>query len=369
MNYQYDYLIVGSGLFGSVFSHQMSISGYNCLVIEKMDHIGGNCWAENIEGINCHKYGPHTFHTEKENLWRYVNSITPFYPSTYRTKSKIEDNVYSFPINLMTLHQVFGVYTPEEAKEKIKKVQEECGEITNLESLVKSQVGSLLYEMFFKGYTEKQWGRSPDKIPALVGKRIPIRYSFDDNYFTGKYQGIPVLGYQEFFKNLLKNVTVLCNTDYFSNREYWSKLARKTIFTGKIDEFYNYQFGDLEYRTLKFIIKKYPVKDFQGCPIMNYPSIQVPYTRSVEYKHIHDTFDPDYTIVIYEYPLEATRDDIAYYPINDPANNEKYQKYLELSLLDKDIIFGGRIGTYSYNDMDKTIENALKLVSEEKSHN
>jgi UDP-galactopyranose mutase len=367
MTYQFDYLIVGSGLFGSVFAHQMTLHGYKCLVIEKRNHIGGNCWSENVNGVNCHKYGPHTFHTNKKEIWEYVNQVTKFHSFLNRTKVKINDKIYSFPINLMTLYQIYGVTTPNEARNQIESAQIKNKEITNFKAWVESQIGSLLYELFYKDYTEKQWGRDPEKIPVFVAKRIPIRYSFEDNYFSDYYQGLPIGGYQELFKKLLNNIDVRCNTDYYGNRELWDTIAKKIIFTGKIDEYFNYRFDDLGYRGLKFDVKTYPVKDYQGCPVINYPSLKIPYTRSVEYKHFgnYDNNNNN-SIVVYETPFEATRNDTPYYPINDVTNNKKYEKYRGISQLNKSVVFCGRIGTYTYNDMDKTIENALDLVSKER---
>lgn len=362
MSYEYDYLIVGAGLFGSVFANQITKLGYKCIVIEKRDHIGGNCWSENIEGIDCHKYGPHTFHTDNKDVWDFVNSITKFNSFIIRTKVKIEDKIFSFPINLMTLHHIFGVSTPEEAKEKIREVQEESNNITSVDTWIRSQVGSYIYELFYKGYTEKQWGRSPENITASVAKRIPIRFSFDDSYFSNKYQGIPAEGYQTFFRELLKNIDVRCNIDYYEDKNYWDTIAKKIIFTGKIDEYYDYIYGDLDYRGLKFDIKKYLIEDFQGCPVVNYPDINISYTRTVEYKHFYYTKNINHTIVIYETPFEATRNDVPYYPIKDISNIKRYEKYVELSKQDNSITFCGRVGSYTYNDMDKTVGNALNMI-------
>lgn len=359
----YDYLIIGSGLFGSTFAHQMNKFEKKCLVLEKRSHIGGNCWSEVIDGIDCHKYGPHTFHTNKKEVWDFINNVSEFRNFILRTKVRYKNKLYSFPINLLTLHQIFGVTYPEEAMEKIE-ILKTLNPDNNAESWITSQIGKKLYKLFYEGYSTKQWGRPPREIPSSVAKRIPIRYNFEDNYFTDMYQGQPVGGYKTLFKNLLAGIEVKCDIDYFLHKPYWDSIAKKIIFTGKIDEYYEYKFGDLEYRGLEFMASNISVKDFQGCPIINFADLKIPFTRSVEYKH----FDPNFsnlkhTIVVYERSIKAGRKDIPYYPINDIENNVRYQKYKEIK---NSIIFGGRIGNYVYNDMGTTVENALKLSEKER---
>jgi UDP-galactopyranose mutase len=361
---KFDYLIVGAGLFGSVFANQMSKRGFSCLVIEKRNHIGGNCWSEFIDRINCHKYGPHVFHTNKKEIWDFVNSITPFYSYISRIKSSINGCLYSFPINLMTFQQLWGITKPEEARAKIEKLKTVNCE-NNIESWIISQIGIDLYKLFYEGYSTKQWGISPKDVPAFIAKRIPIRYDFNDNYYFDNYQGLPIGGYQELFNKLLDGITVQCNTDYFLNRDYFDNVANKIIFTGKIDEYYNYRFGPLEYRGLDFNINTYQIDDFQGCSIVNYPNPRIPFTRSVEYKHFDNNIKLKNTVVIYEIPKKANDDDIPYYPVNNAKNNNNYKKYNELSLMEKSVVFGGRVGGYVYLDMDAAIEMALKLVKEE----
>jgi UDP-galactopyranose mutase len=359
---KYDFLIVGSGLFGSVFAYHAKMAGLKCLIIEQRDHVGGNCWSEYINGINCHKYGPHIFHTSNKKIWDFVNSLVEFYPYIRRIKANYRDKLYSFPINLTTFQQLWGITNPEEAKRKIESVKTPILK-DNFESWIKSQIGEELYKIFYDGYTTKHWGKSPSELPAFIAKRIPIRYNFDDNYFSDMYQGLPAGGYQELFKKLLEGIDVKCNTDYFTDKLWWDNIADRILFTGKIDKYYGYCFGDLEYRGLIFKYRTYHIEDFQGSECINYTDIDVPYTRSVEYKHFDKNCKTDDTIVVYEYPMAANRIDIPYYPINDQKNSERYSKYRDLSKHERKVIFGGRIGSYAYYDMDKTIENAIELIN------
>lgn len=361
----YDYLIVGSGLFGSVFAYEMTKSGKKCLVIESRNHIGGNCYTEEKDGINIHTYGPHIFHTNDKNVWDWINQFCEFYPYKHSPKVKFENKIYSFPINLLTLNQMWGITTPEEAKEKLKQVSIPCESPKNLEDWILSQVGTDIYEKFIKGYTQKQWNKHPKDLPAFIIKRLPIRTNFDDNYFFDKYQGIPIGGYTKIFEKILNGIEVKLNTNYFSDRDYFNSLAKKIVFTGKIDEFFDYQYGRLEYRSLKFINEKLDIDDFQGCSTVNYTDIKVPYTRITEHKHFENA-KSKVTWITKEYPKNYTESDVPYYPVNDDINTEIYKKYKELSKNYKDFIFGGRLAEYKYYDMHQIIASAIHKSKLEK---
>lgn len=360
---RYDYLIVGSGLFGSVFAHEMKKAGKKCLIIEKRNHIAGNCYSENKDSINVHTYGPHIFHTNDKVIWNWINQFTDFHNYKHSPKVNYKDKIYSFPINLMTLNQIWGVNTPEEAKQKLEEVRIKNDNPKNLEEWILSQVGQDIYETFIKGYTQKQWNKDPKELPTFIIKRLPIRTSFDDNYFFDKYQGIPIGGYTQIFEKMLEGIEVKTNVDYFENKEYWNSLADKVVFTGKIDEFFDYQFGELEYRTLRFENQKVEKEDYQGCSIVNYTDFNVPYTRITEHKHFENS-KSDVTWITTEYPKDYEKGDVPYYPINDNKNNSIYEKYKELSK-ESNIIFGGRLSEYKYYDMHQIIGSALSKVKKE----
>jgi len=361
---KFDYLIVGSGLFGSVFAYEMTKIGKKCLIIEKRDHIAGNCYTENKDGINIHTYGPHIFHTNDKGIWNWINQFTEFHPYKHSPKVNYNDKIYSFPINLMTLQQLWGIKTPEEAKKKLEEVKVRIENPKNLEEWILSEVGEDIYNTFIKGYTTKQWNRDPKDLPTFIIKRLPIRTNFDDNYFFDKYQGIPVDGYTKIFERMLEGVEVKLGIDYFTDKEYWNSLADKVVFTGKIDEFFDYQFGELEYRTLHFDNKRLETEDFQGCSIVNYTDVNVPYTRVTEHKHFENS-NSEVTWVTFEYPKDYTSNDVPYYPINDEKNNTVYNKYKELSKDVDNIIFGGRLAEYKYYDMHQIIGSALTKVKKE----
>jgi len=363
----YDYLIVGSGLFGSTFAYEMNKLGKKCLVIEGRDHIAGNCYTEEKDNINIHTYGPHIFHTNDKVIWNWINQFCEFHPYKHSPKVKFEDKVYSFPINLLTLNQIWGVNTPEEAKEKLKEVSIPCESPDNLEDWILSQVGRDIYEIFIKGYTKKQWGKHPKNLPSSIIKRLPIRTNFDDNYFFDKYQGIPIGGYTKIFEKLLEGIEVRLSTNYFSNKEYFNSMAKKIVFTGKIDEFFDYQFGELEYRSLRFINEKLDKEDFQGCSIVNYTSEEVPYTRITEHKHFENS-KSNVTWITKEYPLDYNRSCVPFYPINDDKNNKIYNQYKKLSEQYPNIIFGGRLSEYKYYDMHQIIGSSLSRVKKELSN-
>jgi UDP-galactopyranose mutase len=360
---RYDYLIVGSGLFGSVFAHEMTKAGKKCLIIEKRNHIAGNCYSENKDGINVHTYGPHIFHTNDKGIWEWINQFTEFHNYKHTPKVNYKDKIYSFPINLMTLNQIWGVNTPEEAKQKLEEVRIKNDNPKNLEEWILSQVGKDIYETFIKGYTQKQWNKDPKELPTFIIKRLPIRTNFDDNYFFDKYQGIPVGGYTQIFEKMLQGIEVRTNVDYFENKEYWNSLADKVVFTGKIDEFFDYQFGELEYRTLRFENRKIETEDYQGCSIVNYTDFNVPHTRITEHKHFENS-KSDVTWITTEYPKDYEKGDVPYYPINDDKNNSMYEKYKDLSK-ESNIIFGGRLSEYKYYDMHQIIGSALSKVKKE----
>lgn len=360
----YDYLIVGSGLFGSVFAYEMTKIGKKCLVIESRNHIGGNCYTENIDNINIHKYGPHIFHTNNEYIWNWINQFTKFHNYKHSPKVFHEDKLYSFPINLMTLYQLWGVKTPEEARKKLKSVSISNENPQNLEEWILSQVGEDIYNIFIKGYTMKQWNKDPKELPSFIIKRLPIRLNFDDNYYFDKFQGIPIGGYKQIFEKLLQGIEVRLNTDYFLDKYNFDLIADKVVFTGKIDQFFDYKFGELEYRSLEFDNQRLETDDYQGCSIINYTDFDIPYTRITEHKHFENS-ESKVTWISKEYPIDYKNDAIPYYPINDDKNNKIYDQYKELSNDRLNIIFGGRLSEYKYYDMDKTIESALYRLKKE----
>jgi UDP-galactopyranose mutase len=361
---KYDFLIVGSGLFGSVFARQTADRGSNVLVIEKRAHIGGNCFTETIEDIAVHRYGPHVFHTSEKKVWQYVNRFIDFFPFVNRPKVFYKGKIYSFPINLMTFHQLWGVTTPQRAKEKLDSQIKHIDNPDNLEDWCLSQVGKEVYEIFIKGYTKKQWNKDPRTLPLSIIKRIPIRFNFDDNYYNDRFQAIPAGGYTRLFEKLLEGIDINLNTDFFTDRNYWSSMAEKIVFTGKIDEFFDYRFGRLEYRSLRFESEILD-GDFQGTAVINYTDEDVPFTRIIEHKFFEYKNQPR-TVITREYPQDCNEDKIPYYPVNDARNNELYQKYKKLADRQHKVIFGGRLGTYSYLDMDDTVLAALQTAERQK---
>lgn len=360
----YDYLIVGSGLFDSTFAYEMKKAGKRCLVIEKSNHIGGNCYTEDRDNINIHMYGPHIFHTNDKSIWGWINELTEFHDYKHTPKVNFKDEIYSFPINLMTLNQLWGVKTPEEAQLRLNQVKIDNDNPNNLEEWILSQVGEDIYNIFIKGYTTKQWNKAPSELPTSIIKRLPIRTNFDENYFFDKYQGIPIGGYTPIFKKLLYRTAVRLNTDYFSNKEYFDSIAKKVVYTGKIDEYFNYQYGELEYRTLDFVHERHNIADYQGCSQMNYTDINVPYTRITEHKHFTGV-KSDVTWITKEYSREYKKGDIPYYPINNESNNDRYLLYKKLSNDLPNVIFGGRLAEYKYYDMHQIIGSALAKARKE----
>jgi UDP-galactopyranose mutase len=360
----YDYVIVGSGLFGSVFAYEAYKKGKKCLVLEKRNHIGGNIYTQNIHGINVHEYGPHIFHTSNKQIWDYINQFAVFNHFVNRPRVNYKDKIYSFPINLLTLYQVFGVKDPTAAKEILEKNKIFFTNPSNLEEWCLSEIGKDLYETFIKGYTKKQWMKDPKDLPSSIIKRIPIRTNFDDNYYNDTYQGIPIGGYTKIIDKMLYNIPCFVNTDYLKNKNEWNKLANKIVYTGPIDAFYEYCYGELEYRTTKFEHKVLEVKDYQGVAQMNFTDENVPYTRIIEHKHF-EFGQQDKTIITLEFPEQWNSNKVPYYPVNDGKNNALYKKYRERADQEKNIIFGGRLAEYKYYDMHQIIGAALHLAKQE----
>ena len=357
----YDYLIVGSGLFGSVFANQLYESGKKVLVIEKKNHIGGNCFTENIDDIHVHRYGPHIFHTSDDRVWTFVNKFVNFNNFINRPKVFYKDKLYSFPINLMTLYQLYGIYTPYDAEKLLGEKKIIIDNPKNLEDYVLSQVGKEIYETFIKGYTTKQWNKDPKELPTSIIKRIPIRLNFDDNYYFDKYQGIPIGGYTQIFEKLLKGIEIKTNVDYFDNKEYFNSITKKIVYTGPVDLYFNHIFGKLQYRSLKFETEHLDINDFQGNALINYTEYEIPYTRIIEHKHF-DYQNQKNTIITKEYPQNNGE---PFYPINDFENNSKYTQYKKLMDMEKNVIFGGRLADYKYYDMHQVIASALSRVKKE----
>jgi len=363
---KYDYLIVGSGLYGSIFAHEVTKRGRVCLVIDKRNHIGGNIYTKEIKGINVHWYGAHIFHTSNKKIWEYMNNFIKFNRYTCSPVAIYKGEIYNLPFNMNTFNKMWGVKTPTEAKAKIKKQVTEANitEPKNLEEQAIGLVGNDIYEKLVKGYTEKQWGMKATELPSFIIKRIPVRFTYDNNYFNDNYQGIPIGGYTKIIKKLLDGIEVRLNTNFFANRKELERLADKIIFTGMIDEYFNYRFGALEYRSLRFEHKLLDEENHQGNAVVNYTEYKVPYTRIIEHKHFEYGIQPK-TIITKEYPMRWQKGDEPYYPINNDKNNVIYARYKELSDKVENVIFGGRLAEYKYYDMQHVVERALKKVSDE----
>ena len=362
---KYDYIIVGAGLFGATFAYEAKKKGKKCLVIDKRSHIAGNIYTEEVNGINVHKYGAHIFHTNDKFIWDYVQQFAEFNRYTNSPIAKFENEIYNLPFNMNTFNKLWGVVTPEQAKEKIAEqvINENITNPQNLEEQAISLVGRDIYEKLIKGYTEKQWGREATEIPAFIIKRLPVRFTYDNNYFRDKYQGIPVGGYTQIVDKMLDGIEVLLETDFFERKEYYLSIADKIIFTGMIDQYYDYCYGTLEYRSLKFETKELDIDNFQGNAVVNYTEYKIPYTRIIEHKHF-EFGEQENTIITYEYPSDWRKGDEPYYPINDNKNNDLYQKYVLLSQQEDKVIFGGRLGMYKYFDMHNVIAEALSCANE-----
>lgn len=364
---KYDYLIVGSGLFGAVFAYCANKQGKHCLVIDKRPNLGGNLYCEETCGINVHKYGPHIFHTSNKEVWHFVNSIVEFNRFTESPVAFYKGKAYNLPFNMNTFSQMWGVLTPDEAKQKIAEQRKEMdGKTpTNLEEQAISLVGRDIYERLIKGYTEKQWGRKCTELPPFIIKRLPVRFVYDNNYFNDIYQGVPVGGYNKLIDGLLKGIDTKVNTDFFDNRSYYESVANKIVFTGKIDEFYGYRYGKLEYRTVKFENEILDTPNYQGLAQINYTEAEIPYTRIIEHKHFESFADDVYknpkTVISKEFSVEWVDGMEPYYPINDEKNSALYNKYAELAQDEDSIIFGGRLAEYKYYDMGPIVEKVLNM--------
>lgn len=370
----YDYLIVGAGLFGSTFAYMAHKQGKSCLVIDKRPHLGGNLYCENIEGINVHKYGAHIFHTSNKKVWDFVNSIIEFNRYTNSPVANYKGKLYNLPFNMNTFYQMWGVTTPEEAQAKIEEQKAEAvakmkaegvSEPRNLEEQAQVLIGKDIYERLIKGYTEKQWGRKCTELPAFIIKRLPVRLVYDNNYFNDSYQGIPIGGYNKLIDGLLEGVECRTNEDFFANREQLSTLADKIVFTGQLDQFYDYKYGKLNFRTVSFETEVINKSNYQGNAVVNYTEAEVPYTRVIEHKHFESfgqaVYDNPKTVVSREYSTEWKEGMEPYYPVNDEQNNEMAEKYRALASQEKNVIFGGRLAEYKYYDMAPVVEKVLAL--------
>lgn len=363
---KYDYLIVGSGLFGSIFAHEATKRGKTCLVIERRNHLGGNIYCENRDGINIHRYGGHIFHTSDKIIWNYINQFAEFNNYINSPIANYKGELYNLPFNMNTFHQMWGVITPAQAAAKIDEQRKEAGitEPKNLEEQAISLIGTDIYEKLIKGYTEKQWGRPCTELPAFIIKRLPVRYIYDNNYFNNRYQGIPVGGYNVIINNLLKGIEVRLNTDFLKERDLYRNIARRIVYTGPIDAYFDYVLGTLEYRGLRFEFEKHNMENYQGVAAVNYTDRETPYTRIIEHKHF-EFGKQQVTWITKEYPSTWHLGDEPYYPVNNKRNQELYQKYAEYAKKESDVVFGGRLGEYKYYDMDKVVASALHLVEKE----
>lgn len=371
---KYDYLIVGAGLFGAIFAHEAKKAGKKVLVIDWRDHIGGNIYTKEVEGIQVHQYGAHIFHTSDKEVWDYIQQFAEFNRYTNSPVARYKDELYNLPFNMNTFSKMWGVRTPAEAKEIIQRQIKEAGitEPKNLEEQAISLVGKDIYEKLVKGYTEKQWGRRATELPSFIIRRLPVRYVYDNNYFNDKYQGIPVGGYTKIIERMLEGTEVRLMTDFFADREILAKEAENIVFTGMIDAYYDYCFGELEYRSLRFETEVLNMENYQGNAVVNYTEYEVPYTRIIEHKHFEYGCQGGYggdgsgvsdkTVITREYPAAWSRGEEPYYPMNDEKNNALYARYRELADQEEHVIFGGRLGMYRYYDMHQVVKEALKCV-------
>jgi len=359
----YDYLIVGAGFFGATFARIATDAGKTCLVIDKRNHIGGNAYSENIDGIEVHKYGPHIFHTNDDDIWSFINRFTRFNNYIHTPKSFVNGKLYSLPFNMNTFYEIWGCTKPSEAFDIINS-QRFKGNPTNLEEQALSLVGRDIYDLLISKYTLKQWRKVPKDLPEFIIKRLPLRFTYDNNYFDDKYQGIPINGYTQIFQNMLSGIEVQLNTDYFENRKHFKSIAKKIVYTGKIDEFFDYQFGELQYRSLEFKHETHAIDNYQGISCINYPELDVPWTRIIEHKHFTKV-KTDHTIITKEIPTVWDKKQIPCYPINDNGNQMKYENYRNLADSHKNVIFGGRLADYRYYDIHQVIGSAISKCKKE----
>ena len=362
---KYDYILVGSGLYSGVFAWFAKQKGKKCLVLEKRDHIGGNVYCENTEGIHVHKYGAHIFHTSNKEVWQFVNSLAEFNRYTNSPVANYKGEMYNMPFNMNTFSKMWNISTPAEAKKIIEEQKKEItGEPKNLEEQAISLVGREIYEKLVKGYTEKQWGRDCTALPAFIIKRLPVRYTYDNNYFNDLYQGIPIGGYNVIIDRLFEGCDIETGVDYLEKKEYYDGIGEKIVYTGTIDAYYKYQFGKLEYRSLRFESEVLDEENHQGVAVVNYTDRETPYTRIIEHKHFEFGTQPK-TVITREYPVTWQEGMEPYYPVNDEKNQALYQKYAKLAEKEEHVIFGGRLGEYKYYDMDKVIASAMACAKEE----
>lgn len=362
---KYDYILVGSGLYSGVFAWFAKQKGKKCLVLEKRDHIGGNVYCENTEGIHVHKYGAHIFHTSNKEVWQFVNSLAEFNRYTNSPVANYKGEMYNMPFNMNTFSKMWNISTPAEAKKIIEEQKKEItGEPKNLEEQAISLVGREIYEKLVKGYTKKQWGRDCTALPAFIIKRLPVRYTYDNNYFNDLYQGIPIGGYNVIIDRLFEGCDIETGVDYLEKKEYYDGLGEKIVYTGTIDAYYKYQFGKLEYRSLRFESEVLDEENHQGVAVVNYTDRETPYTRIIEHKHFEFGTQPK-TVITREYPVTWQEGMEPYYPVNDEKNQALYQKYAKLAEKEEHVIFGGRLGEYKYYDMDKVIASAMACAKEE----
>ena len=363
---KYDYLVVGAGLYGAVFAYEAKKKGKTCLVIDKRDHIAGNIYCENVSGINVHKYGAHIFHTSDKKIWEYVNQFAEFNNYINSPVARYKNELYNLPFNMNTFSKMWNIVTPQEAKDIIASQIADLNitEPKNLEEQALSLVGKDVYEKLIKGYTEKQWGRDCKDLPSFIIRRLPLRFIYDNNYFNDRYQGIPIGGYTKIVEKMLDGIEVRLNTNYLDNREEFDAMADKIVYTGMIDQFYDYKLGVLEYRSVRFETEELPMENYQGNAVVNYTEREVPYTRIIEHKHFEFGKQPT-TIISREYSSEWKKGDEPYYPVNNDKNNALYQQYKELADKEHKVIFGGRLGGYKYYDMDKVIAAALEMCEKE----
>ena len=363
---KYDYLVVGAGLYGAVFAYEAKKKGKTCLVIDKRDHIAGNIYCENVSGINVHKYGAHIFHTSDNKIWEYVNQFAEFNNYINSPVARYKNELYNLPFNMNTFSKMWNIATPQEAKDIIASQIADLNitEPKNLEEQALSLVGKDVYEKLIKGYTEKQWGRDCKDLPSFIIKRLPLRFIYDNNYFNDRYQGIPIGGYTKIVEKMLDGIEVRLNTNYLDNREEFDAMADKIVYTGMIDQFYDYKLGVLEYRSVRFETEELPMENYQGNAVVKYTEREVPYTRIIEHKHFEFGKQPT-TIISREYSSEWKKGDEPYYPVNNDKNNALYQQYKELADKEHKVIFGGRLGGYKYYDMDKVIAAALEMCEKE----
>ena len=363
---KYDYLVVGAGLYGAVFAYEAKKKGKTCLVIDKRDHIADNIYCENVSGINVHKYGAHIFHTSDKKIWEYVNQFAEFNNYINSPVARYKNELYNLPFNMNTFSKMWNIATPQEAKDIIASQIADLNitEPKNLEEQALSLVGKDVYEKLIKGYTEKQWGRDCKDLPSFIIKRLPLRFIYDNNYFNDRYQGIPIGGYTKIVEKMLDGIEVRLNTNYLDNREEFDAMADKIVYTGMIDQFYDYKLGVLEYRSVRFETEELPMENYQGNAVVNYTEREVPYTRIIEHKHFEFGKQPT-TIISREYSSEWKKGDEPYYPVNNDKNNALYQQYKELADKEHKVIFGGRLGGYKYYDMDKVIAAALEMCEKE----